>query len=478
MGAEASTVTERSGRARGVSLLLGALLLCVAMLATSAQAFASHKGNNCTLESLTVEVSGDGGVHWIEMSTGGNSTQTFDCSWNAISIRAKAVDVNCTEDSGEGPWSHDVPMNAGSTDDGTDISSATPIATDVFGTYSNGDQPTLLTVGPLNITNLDDVYFSFWLAEYGANFSVVRRLHLQREAPEPMTASPASATFDLNTDSQADVAVTLTPGDGVFANAVTAAEKSNPSAKRALTQGSDYSVSGNIVTISKAFLATLTAGDYIVEFAATLGVAPTVALSVVDTTPPPDPGPDPGPTDPTAAFKNGINKKAVGDKTELVFIIETTLPTVLPAVSVDGSALDASQYTITSGSVVVTLAAGYLDTLSVGTHTLLVEFDDGTRASGTFSIQAADDDEDGDDGDDGGGDEGEGNDSDNGADGEGGSVQGTGSSDGDANNANSGNNGNNETALPTTGDDFWMLAVPLSLMALGAIALYRRRVVK
>jgi LPXTG-motif cell wall-anchored protein len=162
----------------------------------------------------------------------------------------------------------------------------------------------------------------------------------------------------------------------------------------------------------------------------------------MDTTPP-------KPIDPATSFKNGINERSIGDKTDLVFIIETALPAILPTVSVDGSALAASQYTISSGSVVVTLLADYLDTLSVGTHTLLVEFDDGTRASGTFSIQAAS-------GDNGG------------TTGGAGGTQTDGGSD----------SGSGKTALPTTGDDSWMLILPLLLMVLGALALLRKRAIK
>lgn len=58
-------------------------------------------------------------------------------------------------------------------------------------------------------------------------------------------------------------------------------------------------------------------------------------------------------------------------------------------IEVDGKAVDASNYTAVSGSTIITLKADYLNTLSVGKHTLTVLYTDG-EASGTFEILAND----------------------------------------------------------------------------------------
>lgn len=58
-------------------------------------------------------------------------------------------------------------------------------------------------------------------------------------------------------------------------------------------------------------------------------------------------------------------------------------------IEVDGKAVDASNYTVVSGSTIITLKADYLNTLSVGKHTLTVLYTDG-EASGTFEILAND----------------------------------------------------------------------------------------
>ncbi len=57
-------------------------------------------------------------------------------------------------------------------------------------------------------------------------------------------------------------------------------------------------------------------------------------------------------------------------------------------VQVDGKDLDASNYTVKEGSTIVTLKAEYLETLSVGKHTLSIVSDTGT-ATTEFTIKAA-----------------------------------------------------------------------------------------
>lgn len=57
-------------------------------------------------------------------------------------------------------------------------------------------------------------------------------------------------------------------------------------------------------------------------------------------------------------------------------------------VSVDGKDLDASSYTVEEGSTIVTLRPSYLDTLSVGKHTLAIVSDTGT-AETEFTVLAA-----------------------------------------------------------------------------------------
>ena len=54
----------------------------------------------------------------------------------------------------------------------------------------------------------------------------------------------------------------------------------------------------------------------------------------------------------------------------------------------DGTLIDAKNYTSVSGSTMITLKADYLNTLSVGTHTLTVVYNDG-ECSTNFEVKQA-----------------------------------------------------------------------------------------
>ncbi|MBP3815319.1 MAG: sortase B protein-sorting domain-containing protein [Firmicutes bacterium] len=57
-------------------------------------------------------------------------------------------------------------------------------------------------------------------------------------------------------------------------------------------------------------------------------------------------------------------------------------------IQVDGKDVAASNYTAEAGSVIVKLKPSYLETLSVGEHTLTALFDDGNKASAKFTVVA------------------------------------------------------------------------------------------
>ena len=58
-------------------------------------------------------------------------------------------------------------------------------------------------------------------------------------------------------------------------------------------------------------------------------------------------------------------------------------------ITVDGAAVDATNYTAESGSVVVSVKPEYLETLSTDKHTLAAQFDDAAEAKATFTVAAA-----------------------------------------------------------------------------------------
>ncbi|BDZ83714.1 hypothetical protein Lac2_18480 [Claveliimonas bilis] len=86
-----------------------------------------------------------------------------------------------------------------------------------------------------------------------------------------------------------------------------------------------------------------------------------------------------------AAGANGSWQK--GTKDGLTFTSNAAYK-YFQKVQVDGKDLDASNYTVKEGSTIVTLKAEYLETLSVGKHTLSIVSDTGT-ATTEFTIKAA-----------------------------------------------------------------------------------------
>ena len=90
--------------------------------------------------------------------------------------------------------------------------------------------------------------------------------------PSP-SITPATATFDKYVP--ADVTVTLTPNGSTFKGIT------------GLTSGTDYTVSDNVVTISKSYLSTLAVGSKTLTFDFGATSNPTLALTIIDTTPQP-----------------------------------------------------------------------------------------------------------------------------------------------------------------------------------------------
>lgn len=80
---------------------------------------------------------------------------------------------------------------------------------------------------------------------------------------------------------------------------------------------------------------------------------------------------------------NGI-QWTVGDDSPIALTANGPLEKFV-GITVDGTAVDAANYTVKSGSTILTLTPDYLKTLSVGKHTLTVLYRDG-EASGTFEI--------------------------------------------------------------------------------------------
>ncbi|WP_274653531.1 X2-like carbohydrate binding domain-containing protein [Paenibacillus humicola] len=92
------------------------------------------------------------------------------------------------------------------------------------------------------------------------------------------TIDPAEATFDKKTSAQADVTTKL----ALNGNTLTGIQNGGA----ALTEGTDYTVSGDTVTIGKSYLAQQPVGDLALTFEFSAGAAQTLTIHVINSASP------------------------------------------------------------------------------------------------------------------------------------------------------------------------------------------------
>uniref|UniRef100_UPI00406D3022 X2-like carbohydrate binding domain-containing protein n=1 Tax=Paenibacillus sp. FSL E2-0178 TaxID=2921361 RepID=UPI00406D3022 len=184
------------------------------------------------------------------------------------------------------------------------------------------------------------------------------------------TITPISASFDKKTANQADIAVTMT------LNGNTLTSIKNGAAT--LTAGTDYSVSGAVVTIKKAYLATQAVGTTTLSFNFSAGAAQTLAVAVVDTT---TPASNSAITPVSASFD-----KKTANQADIAVTI-TLNGNTLSSIKNGAATLTAgTDYTV-SGSA-VTISKAYLAAQAVGTTTLSFNFSAG--AAQTLAVAVVD----------------------------------------------------------------------------------------
>ena len=97
--------------------------------------------------------------------------------------------------------------------------------------------------------------------------------------------------------------------------------------------------------------------------------------------------PAPTPEKPTITVGNGGSNHQISSGKDITFTCSGALED-LEGIYVDGKLVDPSNYTLKSGSTILTLKASYLDTLSVGKHTLKFQYKDNVSAETNFTITA------------------------------------------------------------------------------------------
>jgi LPXTG-motif cell wall-anchored protein len=173
---------------------------------------------------------------------------------------------------------------------------------------------------------------------------------------------------DRNTASadHRDIPVTLNPGSYTL-SAIT-------HGGTALAAGTDYTVSGNTYTIKKEYLAALNTGAQAITFDMSGGVDPVLAVTVTDTAPPPYPVIRHFGTWTGGNVSIGSIDGPFGDFVRLIRLDNNTV--VAP-----------SNYTVTSGSTVITLHESYLKTFANGPYAFRAEFTNG-YADLTLTVNA------------------------------------------------------------------------------------------
>lgn len=170
--------------------------------------------------------------------------------------------------------------------------------------------------------------------------------------------SPVSATFNKFTAAQEDVTLTVNTSDFAISSITCGTA--------GLTNGSDFTVDGSTITISKAFLAQLPVGTVQLAITFADGTQATVALKVVYT------APNSSITPVTAAFE----KRAQADIDVTMKLLGNTLVSITNGTYTLNEGVD---YTVDGN--VVTLKKEYLASIPVGTATFVFAFNNGNDAS-------------------------------------------------------------------------------------------------
>ena len=88
-------------------------------------------------------------------------------------------------------------------------------------------------------------------------------------------------------------------------------------------------------------------------------------------------------------FTEGANQIYTIDESEnAIFRIDADFSLFDGKLYIDGTLVDAKNYKVESGSTIITLNKEYVDTLSIGEHTIKVEFSDGGSATTKFEVKA------------------------------------------------------------------------------------------
>ena len=140
------------------------------------------------------------------------------------------------------------------------------------------------------------------------------------------------------------------------------------------------------VTISASYLESLSVGKHEISFNFNDGFAKgSFSIEAPAVTPSPTPSPSPI----SYGFLEGTSTRYIrGSADGMTLKVNADISKFSFLVQIDGNQISAANYSVTSGSTVVTLASAYLNTLAVGSHTIVINFIDGA-ATALFTVEEA-----------------------------------------------------------------------------------------
>ena len=140
------------------------------------------------------------------------------------------------------------------------------------------------------------------------------------------------------------------------------------------------------VTVSASYLESLSVGKHEISFNFNDGFAKgSFSIEAPAVTPSPTPSPSPI----SYGFLEGTSTRYIrGSADGMTLKVNADISKFSFLVQIDGNQVSAANYSVTSGSTVVTLASAYLNTLAVGSHTIVISFIDGA-ATALFTVEEA-----------------------------------------------------------------------------------------
>ncbi len=180
------------------------------------------------------------------------------------------------------------------------------------------------------------------------------------ESKEAASVSPTVAVFDKNVTNQEDLVFTLDSKANILVSV------KNGSA--ILNRGSDYVISGEILTITKEYLANLEKGTIQLTLVYDSGVNPVMNIAIGDTSP----------ISSLSPSRVEFNKKNGADK-DITITLNNSNNTLFGIFNGTQSLVEGIDYSVNGKAVII--SKSYLATLTLGTTNLKFNFEKGTDLS-------------------------------------------------------------------------------------------------